>query len=133
MTNLQWFVLAAIVIAALAYWNWQRTSGQIKRLQAEGFTISADLGGVPKLLVDQQSDSIAVVTASEYRRYSFNQIVSIDYAFDNGIQVEENFRIEIMLQGATKQQENITYNDEQRAEDQLKRLQALLNHQKLSL
>lgn len=133
MSNLQWFILAAIVIAALAYWNWQRTSGQIKRLQAEGFTISADLGGVPKLLVDQQSDSIAVVTASEYRRYSFNQIVSVNYAYDNGIQVEENFRIEIMLQSAAKQQENITYNDEQRAEDQLKRLQALLNHQTLSL
>ena len=133
MTNLQWFILAAIVIAALAYWNWQRTSGQIKRLQAEGFTISADLGGVPKLLVDQQSDAIAVVTASEYRRYSFNQIVSVHYAYDNGIQVEENFRIEIMLQSAAKQQENITYNDEQRAEDQLKRLQALLNHQTLSL
>lgn len=133
MSNLQWFILAAIVIAALAYWNWQRTSGQIKRLQAEGFTISADLGGVPKLLVDQQSDSIAVVTASEYRRYSFNQIVSVDYAYDNGIQVEENFRIEIMLQSAAKQQENIIYNDEQRAEDQLKRLQALLNHQTLSL
>ena len=133
MSNLQWFILAAIVIAALAYWNWQRTSGQIKRLQAEGFTISADLGGVPKLLVDQQSDAIAVVTASEYRRYSFNQIVSVNYAYDNGIQVEENFRIEIMLQGAAKQQENITFNDEQRAEDQLKRLQALLNHQTLSL
>lgn len=133
MSNLQWFILAAIVIAALAYWNWQRTSGQIKRLQAEGFTISADLGGVPKLLVDQQSDSIAVVTASEYRRYSFNQIVSVNYAYDNGIQVEENFRIEIMLQSAAKQQENIIYNDEQRAEDQLKRLQALLNHQTLSL
>ncbi|MGB0205702.1 MAG: hypothetical protein ACPF9K_11715 [Neptuniibacter sp.] len=133
MTNLQWFILAAIVIAALAYWNWQRTSGQIKRLQAEGFTISADLGGVPKLLVDQQSDAIAVVTASEYRRYSFNQIVSVNYAYDNGIQVEENFRIEIMLLGAAKQQENITFNDEQRAEDQLKRLQALLNHQTLSL
>lgn len=133
MSNLQWFILAAIVIAALAYWNWQRTSGQIKRLQAEGFTISADLGGVPKLLVDQQSDAIAVVTASEYRRYSFNQIVSVNYAYDNGIQVEENFRIEIMLQSAAKQQENIIYNDEQRAEDQLKRLQALLNHQTLSL
>ena len=133
MSNLQWFVLAAIIIAALAYWNWQRTSGQIKRLQAEGFTISADLGGVPKLLVDQQSDSIAVVTASEYRRYSFNQIVSVNYAYDNGIQVEENFRIEIMLQSAAKQQENIIYNDEQRAEDQLKSLQALLNHQTLSL
>ncbi len=133
MTNLQWFILAAIVIAALAYWNWQRTSGQIKRLQAEGFTISADLGGVPKLLVDQQSDSIAVVTASEYRRYSFSQVVSVNYAFDYGNQVEENFRIEIMLQGAAKQQENITYNDERRTEDQLKRLQALLNHQTLSL
>lgn len=133
MTNLQWFILAVIVIAALAYWNWQRTSGQIKRLQAEGFTISADLGGVPKLLVDQQSDSVAVITAREYRRYSFHQISGLNYAYDNDAEVEDNFRIEILLQGATKQQENITYNDEHRAEDQLKRLQALLNHQTLSL
>lgn len=133
MSNLHWFILAAVVIAVLAYWNWQRTNNQIKRLEAEGFYVSADLGGVPKLLVDQQSDSIAIVTASEYRRYSFGQITSLEYAYDYGTQVEENFRIEIKLHGAARPQENIVYNDEQRAEEQLKRLQALLENQTLSL
>ncbi|MGH1461572.1 MAG: hypothetical protein ACRBB6_06020 [Neptuniibacter sp.] len=133
MSNLHWFILAAVVIAVLAYWNWQKTNNQIKRLEAEGFYVSADLGGVPKLLVDQQSDSIAIVTASEYRRYRFEQIISLDYAYDYGPQVEENFRIEIKLQRAGRPQENIVYNEEQRAESQLKRLQALLENRTISL
>lgn len=133
MSNLHWFILAVVVIAVLAYWNWQRTNNQIKRLEAQGFYVSADLGGVPKLLVDQQSDSIAIVSGSEYRRYSFEQIASLEYAYDYGTQVEENFRIEIKLQGATRPQENIVYNEEQRAEKQLKRLQALLENRTLSL
>lgn len=133
MSNLHWFILAVVVIAVLAYWNWQRTNNQIKRLEAQGFYVSADLGGVPKLLVDQQSDSIAIVSGSEYRRYSFEQIASLEYAYDYGTQVEENFRIEIKLQGADRPQENIVYNEEQRAEKQLKRLQALLENRTLSL
>lgn len=133
MSNLHWFILAVVVIAVLAYWNWQRTNNQIKRLEAQGFYLSADLGGFPKLLVDQQSDSIAIVSGSEYRRYSFEQIASLGYAYDYGTQVEENFRIEIKLQGADRPQENIVYNEAQRAEKQLKRLQALLENRTLSL
>lgn len=127
MTGLQWFILAFIVMAALGYWNWQKTKDQIQRLQAEGFTVTAGFNGSPKLLLDQHSQTIAVVAGDEYRRYSLSQISSVEYGYDAGSQVDENFRIEIYLQSESRNIEKIKYSDEWRAKEQFKRLQQLLN------
>lgn len=127
MSSLHWFLIAVVVIAALGYWNWQRTQDQMQQLQASGFIISDDLGGVPRLLVDRQSQSIAVVAAQAYRRYPFTAIASTDYNVDSGPEVETDFRIEISLHQQARALEKIIYADEWRAQEQLKKLQHYLS------
>lgn len=126
MTGFQWFVLGFIIIACLGYWNWKKSGEQIKALQANGFTITDDLKGSPKLLIDRTQQSIAVVSASEYRLYYFDQIVDAEYLYESQREVETDHRIELTIQAGHKSKEVIKYADEWSAEDQFKRLQTLL-------
>lgn len=127
MSSLQWFLLAFIVIAALGYWNWKRTGDQLQQLQATGFVVTDDLGGNPKLVVDSQSKTFAIVTGREFRRYTFSQISSIEYNYDSEPEVDVDFRLEIHLNNAAKQIEKVIYRDEFRAEEQLKKFNEILS------
>ncbi len=127
MTNIKWFILAFIVIAGLGYWNWKKSGEQVKALQASGFSITDDLKGAPKLLVDSSRQQIAVVYASEYYLYDFQQIKAAHYLYDSNRATETNYRIELSIQASKTVKEVIAYADEWSAKEQYQRLQALIN------
>lgn len=92
-----WVVLAVIVMAGLGYWNWQKGQEQLRILKSSGFDITEDLKGDPRLVVDRTNKSVALVSANNYRVIPMQTITSSEVLYDRGIQMDENFRIELQL------------------------------------
>ncbi|WP_027859525.1 hypothetical protein [Marinobacterium jannaschii] len=124
MSGLHWFILAVVVMAALAYWNWQRSQDQLAQLQKQGFQISEDLKGQPRLLLDLAAKQVALVTPSQASRVAFADIVAAEYGYDSGTQTDSRFRIE--LSTSSGQQWQVLYENEAIARRQLERLNSLL-------
>ncbi len=120
MSGLHWFILAALLMAALAFWNWQRSQDQLAQLQKQGFQVSEDLNGQPKLLLDLKAKKLAIVQPSKATLLAFSDIHSAEYGFDSGTQTDTRFRIE--LQSASGEQWQIIYENEAIARRQLQRL-----------
>lgn len=126
MTSLHWFLIALVIIAGLGYWNWQRSDQQVKRLQAEGFVITEDLKGTPRLLVDDQLKQVAVVGPSGFQRYDFSNIKKLELVFDRNAQLDENFRIKLSFVDSSISTQEIAFDNEWNAEEKLQALQKRL-------
>lgn len=126
MASLHWFLIAFVIIAGLGYWNWQRSDQQIKRLQAEGFVITEDLKGTPRLLVDDQLHQVAVVGPTGFQRYDFSNIKKLELVFDRNAQLDENFRIKLYLVDSPISTQEIAFDNEWNAEEKLQALQKRL-------
>ena len=126
MTSLHWFLIAFVIIAGLGYWNWQRSDQQIKRLQAEGFVITEDLKGTPRLLVDDQLHQVAVVGPNGFQRYDFSKIKKLELVFDRNAQLDENFRIKLSFVDSSISTQEIAFDNEWNAEEKLQALQKRL-------
>lgn len=92
-----WVVLAVIVMAGLGYWNWQKGQEQLRILKSSGFDITEDLKGDPRLVVDRTNKSVALVSANNYRVIPMQTITYSEVLYDRGVQMDENFRIELQL------------------------------------
>ena len=126
MASLHWFLIALVIIAGLGYWNWQRSDQQVKRLQAEGFVITEDLKGTPRLLVDDQLKQVAVVGSSGSQRYDFSNIKKLELVFDRNAQLDENFRIKLSFVDSSISIQEIAFDNEWNAEEKLQALQKRL-------
>ncbi|MGB0468529.1 MAG: hypothetical protein ACPGF7_13505 [Pontibacterium sp.] len=122
--NWQWFVLFVVVIAVLAYTNWQRSQAQVKLLQQAGFTITDDLKGQPNLLVDLPARQLAFLDAKGYQRLEFSQVESVELRFDQGKQQPENHHLYFTL--AHNAPIEVHYENEWLANDQLQKVRTRL-------
>lgn len=124
MGGIQWFILIVIVLAGLAFFNWKASQNQLAALQKQGFNITDDLKGQPNLLVDSQARELAVVTAKGFQRYGFDQVEKVELHFDQGVQTNENYRLNISFIGAAATE--IKYENEWLAKEKEARLRELL-------
>lgn len=123
---MQWIILAIVVMAALGYWNYQRTQGQQQALQSAGFVVSDDLKGNPKLLVSTSQRQLAVVRGGGYLRLDFAQVQDVSVVFDSHESGERNYRLRLALQGAPESTVEIGYQDEFQTESAGKQLKKIL-------
>ncbi|UTW02625.1 hypothetical protein KDX31_14895 [Amphritea atlantica] len=128
MGSLQWFILAAIVIAGLAFWNYQRIDGQRKELLSAGFQVSDDLKGNPGLLVSTSQRQLAVLVPTGYLRFSFDQLRDAEIRSRENAETETDFRIALLLDGASVSEVEIGYQNVHHVEIALKKLRQLTSH-----
>lgn len=124
MGGMHWFILIVVLLAGLAFYNWQNSQNQLSLLKKQGFTLSEDLKGQPNLLVDIQARELAVVTPKGFQRYHFDRVQSVELRFENGVQQPENYHLYVLVDGASPLE--IHYENEWLAQDQLNRLHAIL-------
>ncbi|SIS91560.1 hypothetical protein [Neptunomonas antarctica] len=121
-----WFVLAVMIMAGLGYWNWQKGQVQLNALKSSGFDVSDDLKGQPRLVVDRKNKQIALVTASGYRIIPMVSLIASDMLFDRGVQMEQDFRIELQLIASVQPAGPVYYENETLARMALDKLHAAL-------
>lgn len=124
MGGIQWVILIIIVLAGLAFFNWKASQNQLATLQKQGFNISDDLKGQPNLVVDRQARELAIVTAKGFQRYGFDQVEKVELRFDQGVQTDENYRLNISFNGAAATE--VKYENEWLAKEKQARLQDIL-------
>ena len=122
-----WFVLAVIVMAGLGYWNWQKTQGQLQMLRNSSFNITDDLKGEPRLVIDSTQKQIALVSPQGYRIIPMNAVVNSEVAFDRGVQMDNNFRIELQLIMSERSAGPVMYENETLARAALEKLHMALH------
>ena len=127
MSNLHWFILAAIVIAGIAYWNHQRSQAQVAQLQSSGFNISDNLKGNPNLLVSRSQRQIAVPKPSGYVRFGFDQVRGSRVISESAPEHDYNHRLSITVVGQD-QPVNVGYADQAKADKALKQLEQILSN-----
>jgi len=126
VTPFQWFLIAFVIILSFGYWNWQKTDQQLKQLQATGFTISEDLKGSPRLLLDLKRREIAVVGPTNYEIISLSALEKLEVIYDSGTEVDQNYRLALYRTGDKQPYKEIAYSDEWMAEKQLKKIHSFL-------
>lgn len=121
-----WFVLAVIVMAGLGYWNWQKGQVQLQALRSSSFNITDDLRGEPRLVVDSTQRQIALVSPHGYRIIRMNAVVHSEVQFDRGVQMDQNYRIELQLAASERPVGPIKYENETLAGVALEKLHTAL-------
>ncbi|WP_290704982.1 hypothetical protein [Amphritea sp.] len=128
MGTLQWVILAVVVMAGLGYWNYQRIDGQRKALEGAGFVVSDDLKGNPGLLVSTTQQQIAVLIPTGYLRVGFDQLKHGEIRQDASGEKDSNYRIALILNGASQSEVENRYQDEHQADSAFKKLRNLTSH-----
>lgn len=124
--KMTWFVLAVLVMAGLGYWNWQKGQEQLAALKQSGFQVSDDLKGNPRLVVSRSQQQLAIVTPHDYQRIEMADVSEAKFLFDRGVQIDENFRIELTLNRAGQSSHVIRYENETLGRDALDKLNQAL-------
>ncbi len=119
-----WFVLAVLLMAGVGYVNWQKSQAQINALEQNGFEITQDLKGQPRLLVDVNKKELALVYPDHYKRVSLSKVIASEVVFDRGKEMDENYRIQLALDGQPSIE--IDYENETLAHTSLQALDPLL-------
>ncbi len=128
MGTLQWVILAVVVMAGLGYWNYQRIDGQRKALTGAGFVVSDDLKGNPGLLVSSTQKQLAVLIPTGYLRVDFDQLKHGEIRKDSSGENDKNYRIALILNGASQPEVENSYQDELQADTAFKKLRQLTGH-----
>ena len=117
-----WFILAVIVMAGLGYWHWQKGQVQLQALRSSSFNVTDDLKGEPRLVIDRTQKQIALVSPQGYRVVRMNAIVNSEVQFDRGVQMDQNYRIELQLASSERPVGPIKYENETLARVALEKL-----------
>ena len=125
MSNLHWFIIIALVIVAFAYWNNQRSEGQLKALQENGFVISDNLKGTPNLVISRSQKEIAVPRPDGYLRFPFSRVSTFEVISSSAPEHDYNHRLSLTVQGESGPV-NVGFADENSAEKARQRLQQIL-------
>lgn len=116
------FIVTVAILAGLGYWNWKKGQQQLDLLRSTGFVVSDDLNGNPRLVLDRNQRQLAVVAADRHQVVSMGSVVSAQVAFDRGVQMDENFRIELTTTAGQPSLPAIQYENEAIAQTALKTL-----------
>lgn len=122
------FLAFLVVMIGLAVVVGRQSGDNLIKLQAEGFNISYDFNGVPRLLVDEAQQQIAVVERKTVTRLSFAQISKIDIAFDGQADAPVNYRIEIFSEALANGRIAVIYENEWRAKQEFSRFRTMISH-----
>ena len=117
-----WVVLALIVMAGLGFWNWQKAQGQLQILQSRGFDLTDDLKGEPRLVIDRSQRQIALVSPNSYRVIPMSDLINSEMLFDRGVQLDQNFRIELQLKSSEQPLPPVIFENETLARVALNKL-----------
>lgn len=120
MSGLHIFIVAVVVLLAVAFWNWQRSGEQKRALEQGGFTITESLGGSPELVIDSGREELALVSAGGYERFRFSEFQSVRIGFDERPETESNYRIELSF--SRNRELRVGYGSEWEADSALKKL-----------
>ena len=126
MVSSSWVLIAFFGIVAFGYWHWKRGDEQINALKASGFSVSVDLNGTPRLLLDSTRKEFAVVKKSGFHVYALSDINKLELAVDKNAQVDSNYRIALSFSDSNAPDVQISYENEWIAQDRLKTLQSHL-------
>ncbi|MCV6590220.1 MAG: hypothetical protein OIF57_14525 [Marinobacterium sp.] len=122
------FLVFLTVMIAVAFVVGRKTADNLELLQAEGFTISRDMNGVPRLLVDEPRQQIAIVDNKGYRKLNYSQIERLEIAFDGQKEAPVNYRIEIFSSALDDDRVSIVYENEWRARQEYARFRKIIGH-----
>lgn len=117
-----WFILAVMVMAGLGYWNWQKGQVQLQALRSSSFNVTDDLKGEPRLVIDSSQRQVALVSPQGYRIIPMSTIVNSEVQFDRGVQMDQNYRIELQLASSERPTGPIKYENETLARVALEKL-----------
>ncbi len=128
MSGFQIVIIGIVILAALGFWNYQRTSNQKSQLQQAGFEISERIGGSPELVLDTKRRELALVNPDSVDRYGFNDVVGATIEYDQHEHDSQyHFRIEFVF---TQQRKGkVNFGSEAEARAALQRLEQLLKAQ----
>ena len=120
------FLAFFVVMIGLAVVVGRQSGDNLSQLQAEGFNISYDFNGVPRLLVDETQRQIAVVERKTVTRLGFEQISNVAIAFDGEADAPVNYRIEIVSGALENGQIAVVYENEWRAKQEFSRFRQMI-------
>jgi len=123
VSGLQLFIAGLVIMLALAFWNWQRSSEQRNALQQSGFSADQRLGGTPELALDTRLRQFALIRADGYERFAFDQLRSAEIGFDVRAEANFHYRIELQLSSGSRR---VDYGSEWEAQRALERLNAIV-------
>lgn len=121
------FIVFLVVMIGLAVWTAKKTGGQLDVLQKQGFIVTDDLNGNPRLVVDAQNQQIAIVHTKGAERLDYAQVDKVAFEFDAGVQEASNFRIEIFSNQLAYDKIAVGYENEYRAKQEFSKLKRLIN------
>jgi hypothetical protein len=122
-----WLVVAVAVgvMGYLAYQNGQKINRQLAQLERDGFTVSEDLQGEPKIVVDQAKRQLGFVFAEKHYTLPIEDLISSEILYDLDKRGEKNYRLELITRASVLPKLEVKYRDEFLAERVHKRLRAL--------
>jgi hypothetical protein len=122
-----WVVVAVAigVMGFLAYQNSQKVNRQLAQLESDGFVISEDLHGEPKIVVDQSQRKLAFIYPDKHYTLPIDDLISSEILYDLDKRGEKNYRLELITRTTLIPKLEVKYRDEFLAERIHKRLRAL--------
>jgi|GEM_PF-3552115 len=120
------FLAFLLVMIGMAFIVGRKSADHLAQLQAEGFVISQDFNGTPRLLVDSEKQRIALVNAKGAIQLGFDQVDTLELAFDGHKEAPVNYRIEITSSVLSDGKVAVVYENEWRARQELSRFRQLI-------
>jgi len=120
------FLVFFAAMIALAVTVSRKSGDNLTRLQAEGFNISYDFNGVPRLLVDEAQQRIAIVDRKAVIQLGFDQVDALSIAYDGEADAPVNYRIEIVSGALENGQIAVVYENEWRAKQEFSRFRQMI-------
>lgn len=120
------FLVFFSVMIVLAFSVARKTNDHLTELQQQGFVISQDFNGVPRLLVDENQQRIAIVDGKGAVQLSFDQIQELKVAYDGKKEAPVNYRIELSSDQLANGSIGIVYENEWRAKQEFARFKQVL-------
>lgn len=120
------FLAFLVVMIGMAFVVGRKSADHLAQLQADGFVISQDFNGTPKLLVDSTQQRIAFVDNKGATQLKFNQVSALEVAFDGKKEAPVNYRIEIFSDALSDGKVGIVYENEWRARQEYSRFRQLI-------
>lgn len=113
------------VMVSLAYWNSQKQGRQLRMLESDGFVVSEDLQGEPKVLYDEKHQQLAFLSPQGSQTLPLTELISSEVLYDLDKRGEKNYRLELIFNSARLPKQEVRYRDEFLAERIHKRLRAI--------
>jgi hypothetical protein len=122
-----WLVVALALgtMGYLAYQNSQKVNRQLAQIEQDGFVLTEDFQGEPKLIYDESKRQLAFVFSDKHYILPIEELISSEVLYDLDKRGEKNYRLELITRANAIPKIEVKYRDEFLAERIHKRLRAL--------